>query len=70
MNSDEGAEEESRELYARQTLSGTYKTFLRGEQLDSSYGQDEGEDEASDVTVEFVDEIEERLPGAQHVSAR
>ena len=38
-----------------QTLSGAYKTFLRGEPLDSSDGQDEGEDETSDV--EFVDEI-------------
>jgi hypothetical protein len=37
-----------------QTLSGAYNTFLRGEPLDSSSGQDEGEDEASDV--ELVDE--------------
>ena len=42
-----------------QTLSGAYKTFLRGEPLDSSDGQDDGEDETSDV--EFVDEIVSNL---------
>ena len=49
-----------------QTLSGAYKTFLRGEPLDSSDGQDEGEDETSDV--EFVDEIVQKPPGEAHVS--
>ena len=41
-----------------QTLSGAYKTFLRGEPLDSSDGQDEGEDESSGVEP----------PGEAHVS--
>ncbi len=48
-----------------QTLSGAYKTFLRGEPLDSSDGQDKGEEEASDV--ELVDEKVQRPPDAQHV---
>ena len=49
-----------------QTLSGAYTTFLRGEPLDSSDGQDKGEDETSDV--EFVDEIVPKPPGEAHVS--
>ncbi len=44
-----------------QTLSRAYKTFLRGEPLDYSDGQDKGEDETSDV--EFVDEIVQKPPG-------
>jgi hypothetical protein len=49
-----------------QTLSGAYKTLLRGEPLDSSDGQDEGKDETSDA--EFVDEIVQKPPGEAHVS--
>ena len=43
-----------------QTLSGAYKTFLRGEPLDSSDGQDKGKDETSDV--EFVEAHVSNLP--------